>query len=271
MPSRPACLAILVAWTLATFGLVRRDLLPELLLSPPPDLRSTARTGQAESSTRWAIQVLDAKEPGSVRSVGRAVTNSKVRPDEWIELSSLVTFDSSDLLKGTPFASNDHLRLEIRNSCLIDPSGNPKLLKADVLEAGGDRPLMSVTGEFRDRSLFLKSTGPVPALNRIVTIPYEPRTMVQNAFSPTDRLPGLQVGQRWESKIVSPLTGRAEVVRVEVERQAEIFWDRGLVKTFVVVQRMPPLSARTWVRTDGVVLRQEVPLPFVKLLLERQP
>ena len=32
-----------------------------------------------------------------------------------------------------------------------------------------------------------------------------------------------------------------------------------------------PLSARTWVRPDGLVLRQEVPFPFVKLVLERQP
>ena len=39
----------------------------------------------------------------------------------------------------------------------------------------------------------------------------------------------------------------------------------------VVETRVPPLAARTWVRTDGLVLRQEVPLLFLKLVLERLP
>ena len=30
-----------------------------------------------------------------------------------------------------------------------------------------------------------------------------------------------------------------------------------------------PITAKTWVRPDGVVLRQEVPFPFVRLVLER--
>ena len=41
--------------------------------------------------------------------------------------------------------------------------------------------------------------------------------------------------------------------------------------TFEVVQHMGPLSMQTWVRTDGVILRQEVPFPFVRLVLERRP
>ncbi len=34
---------------------------------------------------------------------------------------------------------------------------------------------------------------------------------------------------------------------------------------------MARLSMRTWVRLDGVILRQEVPLPLVRLVLERGP
>ena len=39
--------------------------------------------------------------------------------------------------------------------------------------------------------------------------------------------------------------------------------------TLEVVHHMTPFAARTWVRPDGLVLRQEVPFPFVKLVLER--
>ena len=47
--------------------------------------------------------------------------------------------------------------------------------------------------------------------------------------------------------------------------------DRAPVPVFVVVSRMAPFSARTWARQDGLVLRQEVPFPVVKRVLERHP
>ncbi len=107
-------------------------------------------------------------------------------------------------------------------------------------------------------------------LNQTRTMPHEPRSVVQNALGPFDRLPGLQVGQQWDTGVVSPLTGRIEVVRVEVtEPHDVIHWDKNPVQALVVVTHLTPLSARTWVRRDGLVLRQEVPFPFVKLVLER--
>jgi hypothetical protein len=36
------------------------------------------------------------------------------------------------------------------------------------------------------------------------------------------------------------------------------------------LQHVSPLSLRTWVRLDGVILQQEVPLPFVRLVMERR-
>lgn len=276
MPTRTACVAILVCWALATFNLVRRDLLPEFLIGSPPDLRTIAQADSERGPTRWAIQAIETRlGPGGKeevrRSVGTAITESVRREDQWIELKSKVTFDSANLFKGTPFALGENVRLEIANNCTIDPSGNPHVLRAVMTEANSSLPILTVVGEFRDRSIAIRTSGPIPELNRTVTIPYEPKSMVQNSFSPVDRLPGLQVGQRWDTRVLSPLTGKADVVRVEVERQAEIYWDRSLVKTFVVVHKMPPLTARTWVRADGLVLRQELPLPLVKLVLERLP
>jgi len=82
----------------------------------------------------------------------------------------------------------------------------------------------------------------------------------------------LQVGQRWETRVVSPLTGRVETVRVEVRRRTVIHWDKSPVQTLEVEHHVQPLSARTWVKADdGLVLRQEVPFPLVKLILERLP
>ena len=95
--------------------------------------------------------------------------------------------------------------------------------------------------------------------------------MVHDVLGPLDRLPGLHVGQRWETQVINPFTGQVDQVRVEVTRRGVIHWDGNPVTTFEVVQHMTPLSMRTWVRLDGVILRQEVPFPFVRLVLERQP
>jgi hypothetical protein len=86
-----------------------------------------------------------------------------------------------------------------------------------------------------------------------------------------DRLPGLHVGQRWESRVINPFTRQVESVRVEVTRRGLIHWEGNPVRTFEVVHKTSPFSMKTWVRTDGVILRQEIPLPFVRLVLERRP
>jgi len=59
-------------------------------------------------------------------------------------------------------------------------------------------------------------------------------------------------------------------VRVEVTRRGLIHWEGNPVNTFEVVHRTSPFSMKTWVRLDGVILRQEIPFPFVRLVLERR-
>ena len=41
MPSRRICLALLLFWTYAAWSLFRRDILPDLIIGPPPDLRQS--------------------------------------------------------------------------------------------------------------------------------------------------------------------------------------------------------------------------------------
>jgi hypothetical protein len=110
----------------------------------------------------------------------------------------------------------------------------------------------------------------VPLLNKVLQIEYEPRSVVHDVLGPFDRLPGLHVGQRWETRLVNPFTGQVDRVRVEVARRTGIHWAGKLVPTFELVQQMGPLTMRTWVRTDGVILRQEVPIPLVRLVLDRR-
>lgn len=274
MPRRLVCMAILLYWVVAASGLIRRDLLPEMRFAPPPDLLTITRAGHNNGPSRWSVLVIDdPAHPAIRRSVGQAATESIHLPDGAVRLSSQVRFDSGGLLRGTAFASRAHVELEIASSCSIDATGNLQSFRAAVRSEADPQEVLRVEGRLNSRgdTLEVVSRGPLPIMNQTRTIPYPARSLVQNAMEPFDYLPGLQVGQRWESRIVNPLNGRIEPVRVEVARKTVIHWNNHPVTTLEVVQHMTPFAAKTWVRTDGLVLRQEVPFPLVKLILEREP
>ena len=233
-----------------------------------------AAAEQDARPTQWDLLVAEDPEHRSLRRVGGAVTESKRTLEGESELIGHVWFDSGNLLKGTRYDTQRNERLDISNRLVIDPSGNLKRFRVVVRSSSDNFDLMTLDGQVQGRSMEVKAQGPfplVPFLNRPQTFLYEPRGMIQNAIGPIDRLPGLQVGQRWVTRVVSPLTGRVEEVKVEVSGKHAIQWDNNVVTTLEVVQHMPPFTARTWVRRDGLVLRQEIPFPFVKLILERLP
>lgn len=272
MPSRLVCVAILLYWVIGASSLIRRDVLPELGFVRPPDLRTIATAEKDTGTSRWSVEVIDDPlAPESRRVIGMASTESSRTPEGWVEMTSTVSFDAGGLLKGTPFASSADTRLEVVSHYRIDQAGNLRTFTAKVRSDDDPDELLTIEGTLEKKVLKVVSRGRLPMLNQTRTLPYEPRGLVQNALGPFDRLPGLQVGQRWETQMVSPFTGRIESVRAEVERRRMIHWDSSPVSVHEVVHHLMPLSARTWVRTDGLVLRQEVPFPFVKLVLERIP
>jgi hypothetical protein len=271
MPHRFVCVAILLFWAVAAVALFTRDLLPDLLIGTPPDLRSISIAERNEEPTRWSVMVADDRSLVNLRTVGQAVTRSTVKPDGWVRLSSEVRIEARGLLEKTPFRTADDEHLLILSTCEITPSGNLSKFATRVRSIAERLELLSLEGRVNGELLEVKSMGPLPIFNQVMNIPYQARGMVQNTFGPLDRMPGLQVGQRWKSWIVSPLTGRVEPMRVEVVRKGVITWANNPVPALEVVAKAGPVSVRIWVRPDGLVLRQEVPFPFFRLVLERQP
>jgi hypothetical protein len=273
MPSRFVSLAILVYWSVAAFCLLTWEILPELSLGYPPDLRAIAQAGDSSRPVTWSIQVVDdPQSPEAGRSVGEAVTSSKRLPDGWFELNSRVVFDAGGILKGTPLGSRGgSVRLELGSTYRVDPSGNLRAFDMQVRPRDSTEDLFKVKGRLKDGVMEVVAKGPLPILNQRLSFPYEPRSVVHDALGPLDRLPGLHLGQRWDTRVVNPFTGQVERVRVEVQRRTLIHWNGEPVSAFEVVQHAGPITAKTWVRPDGVILRQEVPFPLVRLVLDRQP
>lgn len=272
MPSRFVSLIILIYWSVAAFCLLTWDVLPEMSSGYPPDLRAITLAVDSARPIRWSIQVVDdPRFPDVRRIVGDAVTGCTRRTDGWFEMTSRVELDAGGLLKGTAFFTPASVPLDVDSRYLIDPSGNLRSLALEVKSKESNDSLVTVTGEVKGKAIEIVSHGPVDILNKRFAVPYEPRSVIQDVLGPLDRLPGLHVGQRWESQVINPFTGQVGQVKVEVKRRDLIHWNGNPVNTFEVVQHMQPLSMRTWVRLDGVILRQEVPLPLVRLVLERRP
>lgn len=276
MPSRLTCIALLTYWLIAAFGLVSRDLLPELSVGSPPDLRTIAVAGEDAPPARWGIEVVDnPADPEARRSVGQAVTESRRGRDGWVDMSSKVTFDSGRLLarlaKGASIPPGREEQIGFDSRYHIDPSGNLRSFHAEVRLLSHSGDVWRIDGKLKGGQMEVVSRGPLPPLNRTTSFDYDPRGVVQSQFGPLDRLPGLHVGQRWDEQVASPLTGRMETVRAEVKRRVLIHWDKSPVNALEVEHRSKGFTARTFVRPDGLVLRQELALPMLRLVLERQP
>src|SRR5437867_5190212 len=148
MPHRLVCVAILLFWLIAASALVTRDLLPELLIGSPPDLRSISMADQSSKPPHWSILVAEDPALLNLRSVGSAVTESSLKKDGWVEMSSKVLIDGNDLLKGTPFETpgGDNERLEVISNNQVDPSGNLYSFRASVRSSGLPGELIVLDG-----------------------------------------------------------------------------------------------------------------------------
>jgi hypothetical protein len=263
-------LLILIYWSVAAFCLLKRDVLPELALGYPPDLRAIAFASDSSRPVRWSIQVLDGQGTEIRRTVGEAVTASRRRPDGGYEMTSRVDFDAGNLLRGTVLAMRESVPVEVDSRYHIDPSGNLQDFEVHVASKDFHQELVQISGRLHDGRMDINCRGPIPILNKQWSFKYEPRSVVSDILGPLDRLPGLHIGQRWEMEVVNPFTNQVEHVRAEVTRRSVIHWSGNPVPTLEVEQKMSSLRMRTWVRPDGVILRQEVPFPFVRLILERR-
>lgn len=273
MPHRLVSLAILIFWTIAAGALFTRDLLPTFLLGPPPDLRTIAHSDAPAGPTRWSILAGDDGKGLNLRSVGQITTETLRKRDGWVRFTSQAWLDSGELLRGTAFETPQTERIGVVGSAEIDSTGNLQNFRVGVkLDERGGPEVLSLDGRLKKDMLEITTRGPINFLSGTQNLPYRPRGIVQNSLGPLDRMPGLQVGQAWETQVISPLTGAIQRCSVEVVGTEHIIWGSTPVMTMKVVTKMAPISAATWVRPDGLVLRQEVPIPHrIKLVLERLP
>ncbi len=272
MPPRRINLIILAFWVYAAWELFARDILPDLVVGPPPDFRSIAKA-ETKGESRWSILMEDDSAQGREIAVGQVLTRSTPQADGGLSLSSKAWFDSGAMLKRTPFEAVQSDRIEIVGDCWIDSRGNLDNFRVSLHEAQTPSvDLIMIEGRLKGNEILINTGGIIPYIGPRA-FAYEPHSVVQTSFSPLDRLPGIRVGQKWEQQVINPITRQAMKCRAEVVGRQTIMYDGNPTSTLVVLTKSDGVTppARTWVRADGLVIRQEVPLLIRKLILQRIP
>jgi hypothetical protein len=114
------------------------------------------------------------------------------------------------------------------------------------------------------------------------TVDLPKNVLFEDAFTPRGELKNLHVGQSWTIPVYRPFPPNSpvQILAVEVERHEVVFWEGRDVEAMVLTYRSDAGSGLTasreplateWVRSDGLVLRQEVSLSGVRLQFERLP
>lgn len=172
MPTRGTCLAIVFYWLVAVSGLFVREILPELMVGAPPDLRSIslAEIDKPQREVRWVVQVEDQPRGGgtpTLRPVGQVKTLWSRTENGGFQLDTDVQFESGGLLRSTPFATPDNVRLAIPSQFSIDPGGNLVSFHTEVRAASDPNPLVTLDGVVSkaNKTIELKSKGLIPLLS----------------------------------------------------------------------------------------------------------
>lgn len=271
MPRLFTRILIMIFWLICSGMLFYRDILPDYLVGQPPDWKRLVQKAEY-GTTRWLIAVDDGGERNRV--VGQAFNEINMRADGATILKSQIKIDAKGLFNGTILQVAESTKFQFENTTTITPQGLLDHIRAEVrVEELGDKPILVIQGIPTDQNkLDIRFSSSIsPLMNFRQIIEYAPQQMVRGGLEPIDQLPGLRIGQRWTTQILQPMTARPESIRSEVVSLVRIFWDGNPTEVFLVEHKAITFSAKTWVRRDGLVLRQQLPTPFVKLVLERDP
>lgn len=283
---------VIAFWLAAMGWLVSSKVLPALRQGEPPDYQQEFAAGPTEKVQPVAWNLFWNDQP-----IGFTISRAYSQEDSPSEIRSLVHFENLELgqvmrefLGGMSLLSDsisdlNRLKVDLSIASRLRLDWNGELQDFETaIKASEQMELLFLRGQRTedDRLRLSVYTG---SASESETAPFSQefnlpsKSRLTDAFSPRSQMQNLRVGQQWTTPVVSPLatTNSVQLVESLVEKRETIQWSGGDVETFVVVYRNDAGSANlsrkplgtAWVRDDGMVLRQEVPLGSARLRMER--
>jgi hypothetical protein len=272
--------------------LVGAKVLPALREGTPPDYRQefVEKKATPPLPVAWDLYWND-------KPVGQTFSQAFLADGEPSEVRSLVQFRNlavrevaRELLGGMSFLADSmlgrdslHLDLNIATRLRFDWEGEIQGFETSV-KGPHSMGLLFFRGHRTDddKLRVVASTGESDLQHSGAPLAQEfnlpSKARYADVFSPRSRMLGLWVGQKWTTPVINPLASNGSLRLVEslVERREQIEWQGDLTEVFVVVYRYDAGSAASrdpvglaWVRDDGIVVRQELPLGGARVRFER--
>jgi hypothetical protein len=287
MHSRWYSVTVVLLWLGSMTWLVTQKVLPPLLVGEQPSFPDILDAQQRETPVAWRLSL-------NGRKLGWAMSAASRLPDGSTQIRSRVHFDQLPLEQ---FMRGWLIRQVFR---VVDPPAvQVEMDTRSVLTFDADDRLSGFESEIWLGSSHhvIRVEGVVEGSNLVLTfhsddlsdpptlppVPIPPNSLVRDALSPQTQMPGLRLGQSWTTPTYNPLRpdNPWEVVEAEVESIEPIVWGNRTEDVRLVVfrrdsgfgllgkQRTP--RGRLWVRSDGMVLRQEVVFLDSTLVFDRYP
>lgn len=280
MGNQPFNVIVILFWLATMSWLVVAKILPPLRVGDPPNYASILEDSGGDPPACWSIRMRG-------KTIGWAAAKIERRGDGTSEIYSRVYLGELPINELAPgwltgaikplLADLPRLDIDKRSRFAIDPLG--RLVEFDSRLRLADLPdAIKVQGQVRGSSLWLTVTS--DELPATFSTSLSANSLMGDELSPQARMPGLRVGQRWTVPIYSPFSSPGsplEILQASVEREDRFLWDGKTVNTRVIVYRSDAgsgvgggaIRGRTWVRDDGVVLRQEVAVFKTPVRFER--
>jgi hypothetical protein len=287
MHSRWYSVTVVLLWLAAMTWLVVYKVLPPLLVGEQPSFHEMLDAQQREPPVAWRLSL-------NGRKLGWAISSTSLRPDGSTQIRSRVHFDQLPLeqfLRGWLIrqvfrvVEPPSVQVEMDAHSVLTFDAEERLAGFESsIWLGSARNAIRLEGTVEGDHLILSlHSDDLPDPPKLPPVPIPQHSRMGDALSPQTQMPGLHVGQIWTTQSYNPLRpdNPWEVVEAKVESFEPIIWGNQTEEARLVVfrrdsgfgllSRQPTPRGRLWVRSDGMVLRQEVLFLDSTLVFDRYP
>ena len=273
--------------------LVKEKVLPPLLLGDPPSHQSILEARRGRPPVGWRLQ-WNGRDIGWATSSTAQLVGGACRVDNHVHFDDLPVDEMAPgwlqaiflAVKPADRSVTDgggprhKIQTDAFNSLLIDASNRLSEFESSIsfLPSGRTISMRGVAAGSK-LNLTIRSFD----INLKAQVPLDADVLLHDALSPTTCLPNLYEGQSWTVSVLTPLkypNSPHEILLAKVEGLRRIHHDGRAMTVWLVTYNNHPgekLSTETkphaklWVRSDGVVLKQETSILNSTMTFVRLP
>lgn len=255
-----------------TGWLVQRDVLPRYGYGEL-DYRQYLAHRAVEEPSNWILKVDDDK-------VGQTVMKVKPLSDGNFVISNRLHI-ATTLVEPIATARST---IDVDSDFIVHSVGHLHTFQVAIkIATTNGQKRLGLKGTVEENELVLVPTG-LGTFDREYRVDIDPSMLLVDVFGPIDRVPGLRLGKKWQTRSIDPISlvvptgslwGRKpslSIIYNEVVDEESIEWGNRSFYCYRIEHRHDNMKSTTWARvSDGRVLRHEFPFGDKRVVVELDP